>query len=132
MKFFQNEFYQGSLTDEQCASLKHIIKSANYSDIESIKQAYADGVKPIEITERGTLTDAQTVGVAYMYYARRCLLGDQVGLGKTVECAGLLNVIKQDGVRNILFLTEKTIVPQIRDKLIKFTGEYVDMIPSML
>ena len=142
MEFYQNEYYKGSLTDDQCAiltklisedrvdTLKHIIKNANYSDIENIKKAYVGGTVPPQIKERGTLSDAQTIGVAFMYYARRCLIGDQVGLGKTVESAGLINILKQDGVKNILFLTEKTIVPQIRDKIIKFTGEYVDAIPS--
>lgn len=142
MKFYENEYYQGTLTDEQCSllrrllsrekveSLKHIIKSASYSEIEAIKAAYQNGGQPPRIESKGTLTDAQTIGVAFMYYAQKALIGDSVGMGKTVECAGLLNIIKQDGVKNILFLTEKTIVPQIRDKLIKFTGDYVDMIPA--
>ena len=142
MKFYQNQYYQGTLTDHQCDTLlrlldeekvdtlKHIIRNATVSEIDEIKDAYKNGSVPPVIENRGTLTDAQTLGVAFMYYSRRCLVGDQVGLGKTVESAGLINIIKQDGVKNILFLTEKTIVPQIRDKLIKFTGEYVDMIPS--
>lgn len=142
MKFYQNEYYQGTLTDEQCElllklleeekvdTLKHIIKSASFSEVEEIKQAYKDGSVPPTVENRGTLTDKQTIGVAHMYYARRDLVGDSVGLGKTVESAALINIIKQDGVKNILFLTEKTIVPQIQEKLIKFTGEYVDAIPS--
>ena len=89
MEFYQNEYYKGSLTDDQCAiltklisedrvdTLKHIIKNANHSDIESIKKAYVDGTVPPQIKERGTLSDAQTVGVAFMYYARRCLMFDR-------------------------------------------------------
>ena len=142
MKFFKNEFYQGSLTDNQCEiiskllerkkvySLKHIIKSASSTEIEEMKEAYSKGKEIKKIENRGTLTDAQTIGVAFMYYAKKALLGDSVGMGKTVECAGLINILKKDGVENILFLTEKTIVPQIRDKIMQFTGDYVDMIPS--
>lgn len=142
MKFYKNEFYQGTLTDNQCEiiskllerkkvdTLKHIIKSASSAEIEEMKEAYSKGKELKKIETRGTLTDAQTIGVAFMYYAKKALLGDSVGMGKTVECAGLINILKQDGVKNILFLTEKTIVPQIRDKLMQFTGDYVDMIPS--
>lgn len=142
MKFYRNEYYQGTLSDEQAAmlcslvgetkvdSLKHIIKSATYGEIESIKGAVKSGDVPPVVTNRGTLSDAQTIGVAFMYYSQRCLLGDDVGMGKTVECAGLMNILKKEGYKNILFLTEKTIVPQIQYKLIKFTGEYVDMIPA--
>ena len=67
---------------------------------------------------------------SYQFPIGKGKIGDSVGMGKTVECAGLINILKQDGVKNILFLTEKTIVPQIRDKLMQFTGDYVDMIPS--
>lgn len=142
MKFYKNEFYQGSLTDNQCEiisklierkkvdTLKHIIKNASSVEIEEMKELFNKGKEIKEIENRGTLTDAQTIGVAFMYYAKKALLGDSVGMGKTVECAGLINILKKDGVKNILFLTEKTIVPQIRDKLMQFTGDYVDMITS--
>lgn len=142
MKFYNNQYYQGTLTDEQCAiicqllehkkvdTLKHIIRNATVSEIEGIKTAHIKGEPFTTEINRGTLTDAQTIGVAFMYYAKKALLGDSVGMGKTVECAGLLNILKKDGVKNILFLTDKTIVPQIRDKLVQFTGEYVDAIPS--
>lgn len=78
----------------------------------------------------GKLRDEQTVGVAYMYTAQRCLLGDGTGMGKTVETAGLINLCKLEKEKNgsqfrYIFLTEKNSMYQIQKKLIKFTGEYV-------
>lgn len=78
----------------------------------------------------GRLDDYQTVGVAYMYFAKRLLLGDSVGLGKTVEVAALCNLIKSDFEKKgmdfrFLLLTEKNTLSQIQKKMIRFTGEYV-------
>lgn len=133
------------LTDEDCQVLDNIIHISNEngyirdlkkciynlypSDIEVIKEAKSGDV----IVEKnlGELEDLQTVGVAYMYYAKRMVLGDSVGLGKTVEVCGLLNLLSQKRKSeeydfHFLYLTEKNLVAQTQDKLIKFTGEYVE------
>ncbi len=83
----------------------------------------------------GELRDEQTVGVAYMYLAGSCLMGDEVGLGKTVQCAGLVNLLeneckKQGKPFRYCFLTEKTSINQIRNKMVQFTGRYVGMLES--
>lgn len=142
MKFYKNQYYQGSLSDEQAdilyelsdydviPELKHCVANLSSAQIEQVKEAYISGGKIPHFNTAGELSNAQTIGVAFMYHARRCLLGDQVGMGKTVESAGLMNVLRRKFGYKTLFLTEKTIVSQIRDKLIRFTGEYVDRIPS--
>lgn len=158
-KYFNGRYWQGNMTDENAlaiitllenydsvASLKHCIKDLPKYRIMEIKHE-ADlylkehgtfkGYNP-DFTANaplGTLTDPQTIGVAFMYYAGSALLGDEVGLGKTVQVAGLMNTLRNQ-YRNegknftFLFLTEKSIVGQIQDKLIQFTGTYVHEIPS--
>lgn len=76
------------------------------------------------------LTDAQTLGVAFMYYAKRCLIGDSVGVGKTVEFAGVANLIKERYGKHyrFLYLTEKTLANEAREKLTRFTGDYVELL----
>ena len=74
-------------------------------------------------------------GVAFMYFAKSALLGDEVGLGKTVQCAGLVNVIanefkKRGSEFRFCFLTEKSSIDQIRKKMVQFTGRYVKMLES--
>lgn len=115
-----------------CVSdLKNVIYNLSDKEVEYIK----NGGDPRMIEKDvGTLSDAQTVGVAYMFYARRLVLGDSVGLGKTVEICALMNFLKimygkEDGVTfRYLYLTEKTLLTEARDKLIKFTGDYVGMV----
>lgn len=76
------------------------------------------------------LSNAQTLGVAFLYYSKRCLLGDSVGVGKTVEFAGLCNLIKQRNGQHyrFLYLTEKTLASEARRKLTRFTGKYVELL----
>lgn len=110
--------------------LKRLIYDLSPSTVEVVRES-----KSTEFVElpMGLLEDYQTVGVAYMYFAKRLLLGDSVGLGKTVEVAALCNLVREDyKKRNMdfrfLMLTEKTSATQIRDKMIKFTGEYVEKV----
>lgn len=159
IKYYKGKYYQGNLTDEQAeailtlisdydcvTSLRHVIKDVPehiITDIKNDAEAYErehgslegfskDYSKDIGV---GTLRDAQTIGVAFMYYAGSALLGDEVGLGKTVQIAGLCNVLKKDFENRgkefrYCFLTEKSSVGQIRDKMIRFTGEYVGLLES--
>ena len=146
-----NNRYKGSLTEKQCQILdsilemdrtnghytdfKHLIKKLSDSDVYSlIDYVEQNGVMPPkEVTdkyEQGTLRDMQTTGVAFMYVSKRCLNGDSVGLGKTVQASALAELVKRDYARNgkpfrYLYLTEKSLVQQTRHELIKFTGDYV-------
>lgn len=147
---YYNGRYRGGMTETQCQALEMLIdlKSNNgcVSDLvhsiydlddatvtKMIDDYYAMGCLPYEYEKPiGTLSDYQTISVAMMYYAQRCLLGDSVGMGKTVETAGLFNVLKKekgDSFRYLL-LTEKKPAPQIRRKLIKFTGDYAHLLES--
>lgn len=110
--------------------LKNIIYNISSRDVELIKET-----KNSEFVEKtlGELRDNQTIGVAYMYFAKRMVLGDSVGMGKTVEIAGLFNLLEQKKAKmgttfRFLFLTEKNLLPQAQDELIKFTGDYVDLL----
>ena len=114
-----------------CVSdLRNCIYCLSEPDVMRIKsQQSAEGIEKTV----GKLEDTQTVGVAYMYYAKRLVLGDSVGMGKTVELCGLFNLLRQKRRKegydfNFLYLTEKNLVAQTRDEIIRFTGEYVDAV----
>ena len=110
--------------------LRNIIYELSPSDIDVIKATKSN--TKVEL-KKGTLERIQTVGVAYMYYARRLVLGDSVGIGKTVEVCGLCNFLESLAEKNgldfhFLFLTEKNLVKQVTDEMIKFTGNYVQSV----
>lgn len=114
-----------------CVSdLKKVIYNLSSSEVEQIKSSKCSDFIDKQV---GELRDVQTVGVAYMFFARRLVLGDSVGLGKTVQICGLCNLItqmklKQGTTFRFLYLTEKNLVEQARDEMIKFTGEYVEIL----
>lgn len=144
-------YYNGSLkgkylTDKDCKildrllevsesngcvqDLKKIIYNLSPSDVEQVKLAKSSDFIDKQI---GELEDSQTVGVAYMFFAKRLVLGDSVGLGKTVQVCGLCNLISQKKAKlgtsfRFLYLTEKNLIEQTRDEMIKFTGEYVGLL----
>ena len=112
------------------SDLKHIIYDIPNDDVKKIIDT-----KSSEFIEKplGTLEDQQTVGVGYMFFSKRCVLGDSVGLGKTVEVCGLCNLIAQHKAKlgvdfKFLYLTEKTLLMEAREKFVRFTGEYVDLL----
>lgn len=148
---YYNDRYKGSLSDTTCEileqlielgdatgcvpDLSHIIYQLHDSDVMRMIDTYDESGIIISDFERplGTLEDYQTIGVAFMYYSGSCILGDSVGMGKTVETAGLCNLLsleyaKMNKQHRYLFLTEKKPVTQVRSKLIKFTGEYVHLL----
>lgn len=110
--------------------LKHTIFDLVPSDVELIKTTKSgDFVEP----KPGTLTNLQTIGVAFMYYAKNVVLGDSVGIGKTVEVCGLCNLLesiytKKGMAFRFLYLTNKNLLSQAQDEFIKFTGNYVDVL----
>ena len=101
---------------------------------EQIDQIIATGdpdVVPMEERAEGTLSDLQTVGVSYMYVAKRMILGDSVGLGKTVQISSLVKYMNLKALQNqrrfnVLYLTEKNLVKQSRRELIKFSGLFFE------
>ena len=110
--------------------LKNVIYNLSKDEVEQIKANKSADFIDLRV---GELRDEQTIGVAYMYYAQRLVLGDSVGLGKTVEICGLCNLISQKRMKEgytfrFLYLTEKNLIEQTRDEMIKFTGEYVELL----
>lgn len=113
------------------SDLKNIIYDLTPYEVDLIKESKSNEF--VDLSNKGTLTDVQTLGVAFMYFAKRMILGDSVGMGKTVEVCGLCNLLESQMIKQgmefrFLLLTNKTIVPEIRDKMIKFTGNYVDIV----
>lgn len=144
-KLYKSTYYMGKMAPEVCAmqlavtklnvvtALKHTITDLTELQVAEIVEAQQDPSKAYEYN--GTLKDYQTVGTAFMYYGKSVLLGDEVGLGKTVETAALINVLyeenrKQGKPFNWLFLGESTAVEELRRKLVKFTGRYVYCMPT--
>jgi len=110
--------------------LKHLIYELTPSEVDIILES-----KSTEFVElkRGLLENIQTTGIAYMYFAKKLILGDSVGLGKTVEVWGLCNLIestlaKEGQPFKFLFLTGKSLIPQARRSAVTFTGKYVDQL----
>ena len=124
-----NDRFKGSLTEDVCnnlevlikldnengcvADLRHIIYNMSDSDVQEYIYNMSMFNAPMQEFDKphGTLKDYQTVGVAYLYNAKNCILGDSVGMGKTVEIAGLFNLLKvqyekQGKKFRYLFLTE--------------------------
>ena len=113
--------------------LKHIIYDLNPSDIELILTMKSNDMVKSKI---GVLSAIQTVGVAYMYYAKNMVLGDSVGMGKTVEVCGLCNLLealyeKEGMAFRFLYLTGKNLLSQAQREFIKFTGNYVDVVQGV-
>lgn len=144
-KLYKSTYYSGKLTSDACAmqlkltetdvvqTLKHAITLLTDTQVAEIIETKQNPT--IAYAYSGTLKDYQTVGTAFMYYGKSVLLGDEVGLGKTVETAALINVLYEERHRqgkpfNWLFLGESTAVAELRRKLVKFTGRYVHCMPT--
>lgn len=141
---YYNDRLQGKTPESDCDVLEYIIQLKEENGAieelrntiydlskEEVQEIRSTGTVGKHITKKkGTLTDAQTLGVGFMLYAKDCILGDSVGLGKTVQIASLMNIqrkINKDKGFSFryLYLTEKTIVDQAVSKLIQFTRQNV-------
>jgi superfamily II DNA or RNA helicase len=150
---YYRERYKGSLEESDCDKLEelitldslgscvddlsHIIYNMSDKDVDKYisdfeTKGYATKVydKPV-----GTLRDYQTLGVAFGFYAGNFILGDEVGTGKTVEIAGLVNLKTVEYAQKhksyrYLLLTEKNLSAQVRKEMVKFTGSFVSRIKS--
>lgn len=115
------------------SDLKNVICELEPHTVEHIiKTKSTDG----NYATLGTLKNEQTIGVAYMYFAKRLILGDSVGLGKTVEVCGLCNLLETEYAKKgqdfkFLYLTDKKVVSQAQSELIRFTGNYVEQLQGV-
>lgn len=150
---YYKEYYLGTLSEEtaealiqikeldsqnkEIPALKNCIWNVDEDEVNNIKNYAMRNYKQPEIdyenTELGELEPSQTTGVAFMYTAKSCLVGDSTGYGKTIETAGLINVCRIEYEKRnkeffYIFLTDKTAIEEIQDKLITRTGEYVHSI----
>lgn len=93
---------------------------------------YADS-NNVDINQfRAELRDEQTIGVAFMYFSNKSILGDSVGYGKTVELAALLNVLYEKCECNrFLVAVEISAVDQTLLELIRRTGLNIITLPSV-
>lgn len=150
---YYNDRLKGSLTDQHCELLDeiievdrahgayseftHMIYSMSDSDVSTFiddMEEFGAEMHPIDL-KYGTLEDYQTVGVAFLVTSRHCILGDSVGLGKTVEVAGAVNYIRNlyasaGKEMRFLALTQKNLAHQFRSEMVKFTGSFVQLVRS--
>lgn len=79
----------------------------------------------------GELRDYQTVGTAFMYFSKRSMIADGVGLGKTAEVAALINLLyNRREITRFLIAVESGALVQTQCELIKMTGLNVITLPS--
>lgn len=73
----------------------------------------------------------QTTGVAFMYFSKRSIIGDGVGLGKTVEVSALINLLRiRKQMTRFIIAVEKSAVAQTRYELMRFTGLNIVKLPG--
>jgi SNF2 family DNA or RNA helicase len=140
---YYNKHFKGSLTDQQCqvleqletasevSDLRHIVYTLSEDAIDQVIDSYKQtGMPPVNVEKPiGTLKDFQTVGVAFGYWSKRFILGDAMGMGKTAQAIAISNYITQVTKKKSLMLifTEKNLVEQVRRDVIKFSGEYCEV-----
>jgi SWF/SNF family helicase len=145
VKYFGNHLLGDYLTEEQAKvllklqkvsegqggieELRNLIYELTDEQIEEVISHRTGDIIPEEDRALGTLSDLQTVGVSFMYVAKRLILGDSVGMGKTVQVAALINYLSQEYDKmgysfNVLYLTEKNLIKQSSKELMKFSGLY--------
>lgn len=144
-----NEGYMGKLTVEQCDRIMSIKQKEETPElkntifvfpydliIESLEREISirDIVKEKGIDWQqyiGALRPYQTVGCEFLLNTTRSMIGDSVGLGKTAQIAGALNVLKQQGkLKRFIMAVETSAFMQTRVEMIKFTGLNILAVPS--
>lgn len=78
---------------------------------------------------KGELKEFQKKGIVWMYYAKKGLLADQCGLGKTIEFIGLLLLLKKRGElkRAIVGVLNSLSAKQCLSEFTKFAGDYLQV-----
>lgn len=116
--------------------LRNMIDLLTDDQIDEIIKYKDSDVVPYEDRADGTLQDLQTVGVSFMYVSKRMILGDSVGMGKTVQISSLikyltLKALEKNETFNVLYLTEKNLLNQSQRELIKFSGLYFEKLEGL-
>ena len=141
--------FKSTLTDEQCSRLMAIRDLKEYPIYKNmifdfpndlIMESFERQVSIRQIIKErsidftpyiGSLRPYQQVGMAFMHETKHCMIGDGVGLGKTAEISGLLNLLKQEGkLLRFLMAVETTAIGQTQVELLRFTGLNVVSLPS--
>lgn len=144
-----NECFCGEYTVEKCNNIMEIRSCDEIKDLEHMifefpaelvirgiceKRRIRDIIKEesIDYTKYiGTLRKYQTTGLGFMYFSERSIIGDGVGLGKTAEIAGLINLLYQRNEMNrFLMAVESSAFGQTQYELTKFTGLNIITLPS--
>ena len=111
-KYFGNHLLGDYLTEDQAkvllklqkvsegqggiSELKNMIYDLTPEQIQEVISRRTGDIIPEEDRALGELSDLQTVGVSFMYVSKRLILGDSVGMGKTVQVAALINYLPQE------------------------------------
>lgn len=117
-------------TNGSVQDLSNCIFDLTPSEVSMVIESKSNEFIPLR---KGRLENVQTTGVAYAYFAKRLIIGDSVGMGKTIEVCALCNMLeaeheKQGYSFRFLLLTNKTSVKDIREKMVRFTGNYVQTV----
>lgn len=125
-------------TSQQCIpKLKHMICTFPYDLIDKADEKDMSVLEycrenNIDIKQYwGELRDYQTVGTGFLYLSPFSMLGDGVGIGKTVEVAALLNMLRMTKeMSRVLIAVETGAVQQFVREMKRFTGMRVIELPS--
>ena len=105
-----NRLFIGDMAKSRCALLEDLLKTDEVPQLERI----LDGVK---------LAPFQTKGAAFAFLSNKALIGDDPGLGKTLQTAAYLRLHQFHGtLKKILVVTEKSAVFQFMAEIYKTTG----------
>lgn len=102
--------YRGNIKLDKLQLLEGIL---NKDSIPQIKN----------ILNNKTLSDFQTIGAAFAYVSNEALLGDDPGLGKTVQASAFLKLHQANGtLKKVLIVTETSAIYQILSEIYVETG----------
>lgn len=141
--------YLGTLTDTEIATILQIrdtdcvealTKSIYEFPLEIIIEALDNNISIRKLLKsKGIETSSyvkelrtyQTVGTAFMYFSKRSILGDGVGLGKTPQTASLLNVLRaKNEMTRFIMAVETSAIGQTHYELMRFTGLNIVSLPA--
>ena len=105
-----NRVFRGNIKYEQVTLLETLLTKNSVPQIKNILNTKE-------------LSDFQTIGAAYAYISNQALLGDDPGLGKTIQAAAFLKLHELNGtLKKTLFITESSAIYQIVSEIYIETG----------
>lgn len=90
------------------------------SGVEEFQNRFFEG-KNIP-ADRRRFAPEQVRGMAFLYGNSSALLGDDVGVGKTVQTVVAAEMRRRQSGGSVLFITQPILVDQIKDEIEKITG----------